>query len=267
MKPNSDLFVPSQSRRQFVKAFAQFGAYFALCAPVCRYFVGEVQAQTANLTGLFNVDLAVAPFTALRNLNGSLRVEVPNGAGITELGVNSPTPSIIITRVATSGNSQFGSLGQRCTHAGTSVNPMAVGQTFLVCPNHGSRFNPSTGAIVLGPATVPLTPYLTTFTPRAGIPGDGTLQIRIAGIGYTMAGNAVGSLAGPRVQLQFPTRAGSNYEVRFRSAVTDTNSLLSFSTTQHGIISSTNIAGSGAVQSVFVPAPQQVGFYIITALP
>src|SRR5687767_10538027 len=89
---------PSQSRREFVKVFAQIGAYFGLCAPVSRFFVGEVQAQMSGLTGIFNVNLSVAPFTALQNLNGSVRVEVPNGAGISALVAgNNSVPSIIIT--------------------------------------------------------------------------------------------------------------------------------------------------------------------------
>src|SRR5262245_43929944 len=187
-----------ESRRHFVKTFAQFSAWFGLCAPVSRYFVGEVQAQSGGLAGDFNFSLTDAHFTALQNLNGSVRGEVPNGSGITALTALSgnANPSIIITRVATSGQTQFGCLGQRCGHQGNAVNPKAAGQDFLECPLHGSRYNQTTGAIVRGPTTVPLTSYQSTFTDT---PAPGTLRIRIPGIGYTLVTSEVTSTQGLRV--------------------------------------------------------------------
>lgn len=257
---------PGQSRREFVKTYVQFAAYFGLCAPVCRYFIGEVQAQSAGLTGLFNVNLSVSPFTALQNLNGSVRVEVPNGSAITDLVAISgnATPSCIITRVATSGDSQFGTMGQRCTHSFNAVSAMAAGQNYLLCPLHGSRFNPSTGAVVLGPATTPLAAYLTVFTPT---PAPGTLQIRIAGIGYSFVGDKVISLQGQRVRLIFPSRSLSNYQVLFRNSATGAESAVPFFTTQNGTTTVTSIAGTGANISVFLTPPAAVGFYRINALP
>jgi len=257
---------PRRSRREFVKVFAQISAWFGLCAPVSRYFVGEVQAQSAALPGIFSVSLADAPFTALQNLDGSVRVEVPNGAGIGALTAitGNTTPSIIITRVATSGPNQFGTLGQRCTHQGNSVNAKVAGQNFLQCPLHGSRYNPATGAVVLSPATLPLTAYQTTFT---AAPAPGTLQISIAGIGYTFVAGQVTSTQGPRVRLQFPTKSGSNYEVRFSSSITGTQSVLPFFTAQNGTTTASQIAGTGAVLSVFVTPPAEVGFYVIGARP
>lgn len=256
-------FVP---RREFVKVFAQISAWFGLCVPVSRYFLGEVQAQSAGLAGDFLVSLADAPFTALQNLNGSVRVEVPNGSGITALTAltGNANPSVIITRIAVSGTAQFGTLGQRCTHAGNSVNPKVAGQNFLQCPLHGSRYNPATGALVLGPATNALTPYQSTFNDT---PAPGSLQVRIAGIGYTLVASQVTSTQGPRVRLQFPTKSLSTYEVRFRSALTGTQSVLPFSTTQDGTTTVTQIAGNGQVLSAFVTPPEEVGFYMIAAKP
>lgn len=254
---------PGQSRRDFVKVFVQFGAYFGVCAPVGRFFVGEVRAQTAGLTGLFNVSLAVAPFTALQQLNGSVRVEVPNGAAVTELVAVSgnSVPSAIITRLATSGSNQFGTVSQRCTHQGNAVSAMAAGQNYLLCPLHGSRFNPATGAVVLGPAAAPLAAYLTIFTPPS------SLQIRVANIGYSIAGSVVNATQGKRVRLQFPTRSQTTYEVRFRSSVTGIESVLPFFTTQNGTATVTSVAGTGAVLNAYLTPPQQVGFYIIAAKP
>ena len=262
------LFVPSArgSRREFVKIFAQISAWFGVCAPISRYFVGEVQAQSSGLAGDFNVSLADAPFTALQNLQGSVRVEVPNGSGITALTAQSgnANPSVIITRVAISGGTQFATLGQRCTHQGNAVDPKVAGQDYLRCPLHGSRYNPTTGAVVLGPAVNALTPFQTVFN---GTPTPGTLQIRIAGIGYTFVGSNVTSTQGPRVRLQFPTRSLSNYEVRFRDSITGTQSVLPFFTTQNGTTTVNQIAGNGQVLSAYVTPPAQVGFYVIAAKP
>lgn len=268
MQTESLVSPPGQSRREFVKTYVQWAAYFGLCAPVCRYFIGEVQAQSSGLTGLFNVNLSEAPFTALQLLNGSVRVEVPNGAASTDLVAISgnANPSCIITRVATSGSSQFGTVGQRCTHSSHAVSAMAVGQNYLLCSLHGSRFNPSTGAVVQGPAGLPLTTYLTVFTDT---PAPGTLQIRIASIGYSFVGDAVTALQGKRVRLTFPSRSQSNYEVLFKNSVTGAESLVPFFTTQNGTSSVTTIPGSASNLnlSVFLTPPAQVGFYRIVANP
>lgn len=218
------------------------------------------------MTGDFNASLADGPFTALQNLNGSVRVEVPNGAGISALTALSgnPNPSLIITRVATSGQAQFGTLGQRWTHQGNAVNPKAATQGFLECPLHGARYNPATGAVVLGPAASALTSYQTVFN---ATPGPGTLQIRIAGIGYSLGLSKVAATSGPRLRLQFPTKSGSNYEVRFRSALTGTQSVLPFFTTQNGTTTVNQIAGNGQVLSAFLSPPAEIGFYVIVAKP
>ena len=44
-----------------------------------------------------------------------------------------------------------------CPHEGNPVQSYSGGQ--LVCPTHGSRFNPTTGAVVTGPARSGLTAY------------------------------------------------------------------------------------------------------------
>ncbi|GAB2674084.1 QcrA and Rieske domain-containing protein [Thalassiella azotivora] len=49
---------------------------------------------------------------------------------------------------------EFVAFSAACTHQGTTVTVREG--TDLVCPNHGSRFDGSDGAVLAGPATSPL---------------------------------------------------------------------------------------------------------------
>jgi Rieske Fe-S protein len=61
--------------------------------------------------------------------------------------------AIVLTRTA-SGVVAF---SRSCTHAGVFVSPGSSNQ--FVCSAHGSVFNASTGAVIEGPAVLPLTRY------------------------------------------------------------------------------------------------------------
>ena len=58
----------------------------------------------------------------------------------------------------------------KCTHAGV---PTSVNSSQLICPAHGSIFNPETGEAVRGPAVEPLKSYRT-------IEADGEIRIIIS---------------------------------------------------------------------------------------
>ena len=58
----------------------------------------------------------------------------------------------------------------KCTHAGV---PTSVNSSQLICPAHGSIFNPETGEVVRGPAVEPLKSYRT-------IEADGEIRIIIS---------------------------------------------------------------------------------------
>ena len=62
--------------------------------------------------------------------------------------------------VAHTGASTFVALGSTCTHAACTVTGIENG--LYTCPCHGSQFNTS-GTVVSGPATVPLTQKTTQF--------------------------------------------------------------------------------------------------------
>lgn len=61
--------------------------------------------------------------------------------------------AVVLTR--TSGG--IAAFSRSCTHQGAFVSANSSGQ--LACPSHGAIFDASTGAVIEGPATRPLTQY------------------------------------------------------------------------------------------------------------
>ncbi len=55
-------------------------------------------------------------------------------------------------------NGKAWALSRKCTHLGCKVSYFEEGG-FLECPCHQSKFNAETGAVIQGPATLPLTSY------------------------------------------------------------------------------------------------------------
>ncbi len=76
-------------------------------------------------------------------------------------------------------------VGQFCPHLGAPMVDGWVDRGQLVCPWHGSRFDPVTGQVVRGPATAPLPCYQTRI--RAGTievrPGKPTALRAATGVG------------------------------------------------------------------------------------
>lgn len=70
---------------------------------------------------------------------------------------------VILVRIA-SGNTAaaFTAVQVACTHQGNSIG-YNTGQGIFICPAHGSEFS-KTGAVVLGPAALPLQKYTVTIT-------------------------------------------------------------------------------------------------------
>lgn len=66
--------------------------------------------------------------------------------------------TIIVVRTS---NTTFIALSATCTHQGSEVNLPSDG--VIVCPNHGSRFNPNTGAVMQGPAASPLPVFAAVY--------------------------------------------------------------------------------------------------------
>ena len=72
--------------------------------------------------------------------------QVPVGGGIVLAA-----KGVVLTRVTADSVKGFSSI---CTHEGCTLASVSGGT--INCPCHGSKFNPATGAVVHGPATLPL---------------------------------------------------------------------------------------------------------------
>lgn len=87
--------------------------------------------------------------TALQSVGGAVKkryAKVNNGS------------TIIVVRTS---DTAFIALSATCTHQGTEVNLPSNG--VIICPGHGSRFNPNSGAVVQGPAASPLPTFSAAY--------------------------------------------------------------------------------------------------------
>ncbi|GAB2926512.1 hypothetical protein GCM10027047_24330 [Rhodococcus aerolatus] len=76
--------------------------------------------------------------------------DVPVGGGVVVTGGS--VPLLVVQPTA----GTVAAFNARCPHAGTAVDAPVDG--VVVCPNHGSRFDLTTGAVEQGPARTGLTP-------------------------------------------------------------------------------------------------------------
>jgi Rieske Fe-S protein len=233
------------SRRSFVRTFALFSAASWLGGSELKsLLVAEISAQSSSLPGVFRMNLD--NFAALRNQTGSVRLRVT--------GMPTTFPQIIVSRV----DGQFFAVTSSCTHEGTTLNTMNTTSRRIVCPNHNSQFAPN-GALLLGPATRPLTAYNTNFD------GDKMLSIEIPGLGFVMnATSAVNANNQKRLQLEFPTVSGIRYNVQFRSSLNGgTWTAVPFSTAIDTAPALLNLTGNNQKATVFVEPSAESGFYAV----
>ncbi|ONI90251.1 Rieske (2Fe-2S) protein [Saccharothrix sp. ALI-22-I] len=76
--------------------------------------------------------------------------DVPDGGGLIAGNPSTSKPLVLVRTGDT-----IKAYDAACPHAGTAVEPPESG--VITCPNHGSQFNASDGAVTKGPATKGLT--------------------------------------------------------------------------------------------------------------
>jgi hypothetical protein len=130
----------------------------------------------------------------------------------------------------------------------------------LVCPAHGSQFEPD-GTFISGPARGSLTQYNTSFD------GNKILSIEIPGLGFLVTvTSVVNSASGQkRLRMEFPTVNAIRYGVQFRSSLAAGSwAAVPFSTTLEGAATQTTLTGNNAKATVFVEPSSTTGFYAIS---
>lgn len=209
--------------------------------------VADCTPTTAN-GGILRVK--VSDFAALQSEGGSIRLllnpinnsnHMPNGAFY----------PVLISRDA---GTQFYAFSARCTHQGCVLPPFGG-----VCPCHGSSFNID-GTVGNGPATIPLSRYTLSYD------GSNLLCIEVPNLRYVVTASAVSSMAGPRIQLRFPTRTGVRYQLLRRSSVTDAGTLIQFSTTQDGAATASTLTGNNQMLNMYADRAANAGLYSVAVL-
>jgi cytochrome b6-f complex iron-sulfur subunit len=90
----------------------------------------------------FTLDLTLAANSVLNS----------NGGSVYKSGV-------IVARTSAGA---YIAVSSACTHQGSTINFVSASNRFI-CPNHGANFS-TTGSVLLGPATSPLTNYNTSLS-------------------------------------------------------------------------------------------------------
>jgi cytochrome b6-f complex iron-sulfur subunit len=129
-------------------------------------FISQVGIGAASLLFLNCVggcsksaDTAAAPpVSAPTGVDFRLDLSASSNAALATNGGFVYTNGIIVARTV---SGSYIAVSQACTHQGTSVQYQSSDRFF--CPNHGSVFS-TTGAVVTGPATLPLTKYNTSLS-------------------------------------------------------------------------------------------------------
>jgi nitrite reductase/ring-hydroxylating ferredoxin subunit len=110
----------------------------------------------ATGAGLGALALAACGGTAVREVAGAglgtvlARLDEVPEEGALELAVDGRRLLLVRTGDAAA------AYDAECPHQGCAVRPARSGR--LVCPCHGSAFDPADGSVLQGPATVPLVP-------------------------------------------------------------------------------------------------------------
>ena len=114
---------------------------------VCRNVKRKLIWRRAPVTAQVQVFTVRVLESAALELGGTKVVDVPVPSG--------GTTGVVVTRT----NTGITALRVNCTHAGF---PVARVGNVLECELHGSRFEPTTGAVLNGPAVSPLFRYEAT---------------------------------------------------------------------------------------------------------
>ena len=85
-------------------------------------------------------------------------------------------------------NGQLRAFSAVCTHAGCTVG-YDPGQQVILCPCHGAEFSPSSGAVLAGPAPLPLPEYPIVVDPSGNVYLKGAPSASPSSVAYRSGGD------------------------------------------------------------------------------
>lgn len=156
---------------------------------------------------------------------------------------------VLISRLAT----EFLVFRGECPHQNGTVIPN--GGSFF-CTTHGSNFD-AEGIAFFGPALgTQLPQYTLTHNVTSGL-----LEVVIPNMAHKVT---VVALSGAdRLAMTFETKVGAKHEVRFRSQVSGTETVVPFAMLPAGALTNTELNGNGSAQTVYVARSGQSGFFMV----
>ncbi|WP_433798729.1 Rieske (2Fe-2S) protein [Actinomycetospora sp. CA-084318] len=140
---------PSTTPTGLTRRRALCGLVVALAAPAA--LAACSSGETAAPAGGATTGAGTSPAPAT---GGVPVAQVPVGGGTVVDGPNGP---VVLTQPQPGVIKAFDAA---CPHQGTTVDPPEAGT--ITCPNHGSEFDATSGALKKGPAESGLTPVATT---------------------------------------------------------------------------------------------------------
>lgn len=227
------------SRRDVIKTFMVTSAASLIGNKVwAAKAVGEVVAASHD-PDVGHARVVLSSFPALNNNNGSVRL---GSSGID--GSNFPIGlyyPVVINRISAT---EYVALDTNCTHQSCVVGAFSGGA--MTCNCHGSQFN-IRGQVTRGPAQAPLTSYPTQLI-------NGVLHIQIFGLdlGFSIRHMVADGASGRRIALTFLSYSGVEYEVRHRANFNTNPTVVPFSTTLTGAVTTQSLTGNDAERTVYV---------------
>lgn len=144
---------PSTTPTGLTRRRALCGLVVALAAPAALAACSSGSEAPAP-SGSAGTGGGSAGTTTAAPAGGTPVSQVPVGGGLVVDGPNGP---VVLTQPQAGVIKAFDAA---CPHQGTTVDPPEGGT--ITCPNHGSQFDATSGALKKGPAESGLTPVATT---------------------------------------------------------------------------------------------------------
>jgi cytochrome b6-f complex iron-sulfur subunit len=142
---------PSTTPTGLTRRRALCGLVVALAAPAALAACSSGSEAPASSGGAGG---GSAGTTTAAPAGGTPVSQIPVGGGVVVDGPNGP---VVLTQPQAGVIKAFDAA---CPHQGTTVDPPEGGT--ITCPNHGSQFDATSGALKKGPAESGLTPVATT---------------------------------------------------------------------------------------------------------